>query len=86
MPTLNRAGFNALHFNALGFEQAQRKQGFTDQNGQGFASTGTAAQHLNRFTSDETNLTQATQSGIADLGGAAKYTLNQSVRAIRKLR
>jgi hypothetical protein len=83
METSSRTGFKLTHADALGFEQTQRKQGFTDLNGQRLAATRAASQHPDRLTGNEAKLTQTVQSGGTHLGGTGHQTLYQGVGTIR---
>jgi hypothetical protein len=80
------ASFKTPDFNALSFQQTQCKQRFAYLNGQWLTAAGTASQHADRLTRNETQLTQAAQSSRTDLGRTSYHTFNQSVRTFRELR
>jgi hypothetical protein len=56
-----------LHFNALGFQQAQSKLRVTHLHGQGLTPARATAQHMHRLAGNKPQLTQATQRGFAYL-------------------
>jgi hypothetical protein len=74
-----------LHFDALGFEQSQRKLGVTHLHRQGLTPAGSTAQHVHRLTGNKPQFAQATQRGFAYLDGIGSHARNQRVGSIGKL-